>query len=630
MKPSQPVSIRAEGSCGFTKVSRSLPSRLARGARFVRGARDAHNAQGMLEFALALPVLLLLIFGVIEFARILSAWLSVENGARFGIRYAVTGEYDQTYCSAAGSALGLSADDQADGQVDCRVPAWVEDNENKESQLVDWARLPSIRDTATDMALALSKDPAATQGEPHFFKVTVCSSRDANGNGHPDFVLHEANTSEFLPARCTPSDDPGAPGDRVTVVVDFNHPLILPGLSNIWPQIHLSSRRDGVVERFRTSRVINLPMDIVLPTFTPTVSPTPTTSPTPTVTPTATPVPDCSLYSIGGFSVDGNAEIATSLISTATDNPQITRLSFNWGFAENMANSRNYLNLYADWMAVGGYTVWGNGANDMDSPTDSGVDGIFTWTGPVPLPAGSTQEFRADLDNQWPTFGTDMLGSDFGLTMYLDNGCVISRSPAVRPIVTPTPDCSLLTLTRAQVVDDNFDLRVRNNNAATAYLIDSILVWPTDWGMYFNEMAYAGYLYYTVDSTVSPVRAQPSPPVAHPGFTSQTWRADFNNWPAIARSGYLRGELLFDFPGWGTCRIFGELNYVPPPTATATPLVPNTPVPTNPTVPPTATPTPVESTLPPPVATNTATPTSETPVPPPFTPTVTPTFNLDG
>ncbi len=612
-------------------MSTQPDSSRAGGGRALLNKLRVQRAQGMLEFALALPVLLLLIFGVIEFARILSAWLSVENGARFGIRYAVTGEFELSYCTAAGSALGLSADDLADGQADCRVPAWVGNNEIKESHLVDWARLPSIRETATDMALALAIDPAALQGEPRFFKVTVCSSRDANANGDPDFVLHEANTPEFRPAHCTPSDDPGAPGDRVTVVVDFNHPLILPFISNIWPQIHLTSRRDGVVERFRTSRVINLPMDIVLPTFTPTVSPTPTQTPTPTITPTPTPVPDCSLYSIGEFSIHGGAEVSTSLNNTAADNPHITRFSFNWAYAENMGNVRNYSNLYTDWLAVGGYTVWGNGANDLSSPTDTGAESVFTWTGPVNFPAGSSLNYRADLDNQWPEFGADMAGGDFGLTMYLDNGCVISRSPAIRPIVTPTPDCSLLTLASAQVANGYFQLRVRNNNAATAYLIDSTLVWPVTWGMYFNEMAYAGYPYYTVDSTTSPVSAQANPAVAHPGFTSQNWRAYFNNWPAVAQTGYFSGDLLFDFPGWGTCRVFGELNYVPPPTATATPRIPDTPVPTNtPLLPPTATATPLESTLPPPLPSATATATSETPVPPPFTPTVTPTFNLDG
>ena len=56
------------------------------------------RAQGMVEFALILPVILLLIFVIIEVARVLHAWLAVENGARFGVRYAVTGEFDDAQC----------------------------------------------------------------------------------------------------------------------------------------------------------------------------------------------------------------------------------------------------------------------------------------------------------------------------------------------------------------------------------------------------------------------------------------------------------------------------------------------------------------------------------------------------
>ena len=62
---------------------------------------ERRPGQGLVEFALILPVLLLVLFGIIEFARILQAWLSVENGARFGVRYAVTGEYNTAYCDPA-------------------------------------------------------------------------------------------------------------------------------------------------------------------------------------------------------------------------------------------------------------------------------------------------------------------------------------------------------------------------------------------------------------------------------------------------------------------------------------------------------------------------------------------------
>ena len=102
--------------------------------------------QSMVEFALALPILLLLIFGIIEFGRMLQAWLALENGARFAVRFAVTGSYDPQYCEEAANALSgiytpqqILGDDytnsgtvdliNADGPTtfDCRVSeTWVE------------------------------------------------------------------------------------------------------------------------------------------------------------------------------------------------------------------------------------------------------------------------------------------------------------------------------------------------------------------------------------------------------------------------------------------------------------------------------------------------------------------------
>ena len=62
--------------------------------------RKKYRAQGLVEFALILPVLLMLMFSIIEIARLLHAWLAVENGARYGVRYAVTGEFDVNHCQA--------------------------------------------------------------------------------------------------------------------------------------------------------------------------------------------------------------------------------------------------------------------------------------------------------------------------------------------------------------------------------------------------------------------------------------------------------------------------------------------------------------------------------------------------
>ncbi|HUV94852.1 MAG TPA: TadE/TadG family type IV pilus assembly protein [Anaerolineae bacterium] len=54
---------------------------------FVRGQRG----QTLVEFALVLPILVLLLVGMLEVGRLLNAWLIVSNGAREGARYATVG-----------------------------------------------------------------------------------------------------------------------------------------------------------------------------------------------------------------------------------------------------------------------------------------------------------------------------------------------------------------------------------------------------------------------------------------------------------------------------------------------------------------------------------------------------------
>jgi len=230
----------------------------ARGRRF--------RGQTLVEFALVVPTILLLLFAIIEIARLFHAWISIENAARFGVRYAVTGEYDLQYC--AGFPGGV-CDDQSE----------------RES-----ARIPSIKDAAMAGASSVWHDPGAADGQPGFLKVTVCSNKAGIVYFPPD-----AGTSTT--ADCQPSEDPGGPGDRVSVTVDFDHPIISPIISAWLPQVRLSAQREGIVEQYRVSRVIGLPATISVPTFTPTntatatLTPTNTTTPVPTDTPTPTLTP---------------------------------------------------------------------------------------------------------------------------------------------------------------------------------------------------------------------------------------------------------------------------------------------------------------------------------------------------
>jgi Flp pilus assembly protein TadG len=60
----------------------------------------SRRAQAALEFALAIPVLLTLILGVLDAGRVVVAATSLNNAAREGARYAATHVYDGTCTSA--------------------------------------------------------------------------------------------------------------------------------------------------------------------------------------------------------------------------------------------------------------------------------------------------------------------------------------------------------------------------------------------------------------------------------------------------------------------------------------------------------------------------------------------------
>ncbi len=301
------------------------------------------RAQSLVEFAIALPFLLMLVFGIIEFGRFLQAWLALENGARFGVRYAITGNYNPDYCQAAGEALGLGSDDILDGSYDCQVPQSVTNWEDETNALMDWARLPSIRDAALAGATGIAWDDASDvsgdyqaylanayatsdlsqtdRGDPAlpgYFNVTVCSNRvepvEGSSNQYkvfqfdPNPLYYTPNDPDKLndyqfPDYCEQAigsvdgnvftqtgiehyvDDAGGPGDRVRVVLTYRHPLITPFLSAQWQTLRITAQREGLVEKFRTSRVTGLTGAIGQAAFWTLSPPPPSDTPLPSNTP---------------------------------------------------------------------------------------------------------------------------------------------------------------------------------------------------------------------------------------------------------------------------------------------------------------------------------------------------------
>jgi Flp pilus assembly protein TadG len=66
--------------------------------RFQRNRRESGVA--MVEFALALPFLAIIAFGIIDLGRAYLTWVQVKNAAREGANYAQTHPYAQTPANA--------------------------------------------------------------------------------------------------------------------------------------------------------------------------------------------------------------------------------------------------------------------------------------------------------------------------------------------------------------------------------------------------------------------------------------------------------------------------------------------------------------------------------------------------
>ncbi len=228
-----------------------------------------------------------------------------------------------------------------------------------------------------------------------------------------------------------------------------------------------------------------------------------------------------------------------------------------------------------------------------------------------------------------------------------------------RPIVTPEPTCEDIYATFHRLWDDSYEILVRNNNYADAYLVDSTVQWPSPGTSYVDSMDFNWERYYDGNSTAEIVNAAPAPPgILIDGYSYAWWYANFANYGAVLPYGDYSAELIFEYPDAGLlCTIFVDDEILAPtptpttnPNATATstntlvPTFTNTPVPTQTPIP-SSTLTPTNTTEPAPTdtptPTNTNTPSltpgdsepSETPTTIPTeepTPTPTPTIIIIG
>jgi hypothetical protein len=375
------------------------------GPPMTQAGKKRRVGQGIVEFALVLPVMLMLIFVIIELARVLHAWLSVENAARFAIRYAVTSEYDGAFCANG---------EDADG-------ACIEASDIPE------ARILSIDQVAYAGAPGILRNPDEEDWSQNgYFKVTVCANPSDN--------LTPSDQNNWVTdwtAQCAGGNNGGEEGEKVAVVVDFNHPLITPFLSEIWPQLHLTSERDGIVETFRTVRYVGAGLFTPgTPIYTDTATPTPTETATLTATRTPTPTPDCSLIYMTGMWQSRDDRISASV---ANDNPMDTYLTTTYIEWPQM----DAYGAYVNWLDFDGHQYWGG--NDHSSPTYHGGD----WER---LGGGGEADWEVDFSSEPPegiygdfTVGLTFAFSDSSLTCYVSSHIYLEQLPTWTPTLTRTP-----------------------------------------------------------------------------------------------------------------------------------------------------------------------------------------------
>lgn len=297
--------------------------------------KRARRGQGLVEFAIILPIVLTAFFAIIELARVYHAWVAVENGARFGVRYAITGEFDETKCG------GGTCDNDSEEEA-ARVST-VKD--------VAWAGSQSI------IRLAMGTGTNTSTG---YFDVTVCEPDNLVGPG-----------SQFDTYSCNAGETAGDPGDHVAVVVEYNHPIIVPIISSIVPQVRLTAQREATVETFRDVKSDEGPGSDP-PAPQPSLTPPPTTTVEPP--PTESSYDYCAniLYYGDNHPNDGEHSADDDVIFW----DQTENYDKMWKFAFEIFNN----NGISMWLTEY-YVTWTEGASTLDlSRTNYGSSTPPTWT----------------------------------------------------------------------------------------------------------------------------------------------------------------------------------------------------------------------------------------------------------
>jgi hypothetical protein len=212
------------------------------------------RGQTLVEFTIVLGFLLLLMFLIVETGRILWGWVTVQNAARLGARYAITGNFEPEFAYEPDPRLASAVNAAHRGLS----------------------------------GLPLNENPNRLFEDDNYYLIQVFGVNFCDED--PD----GPSSLDLCP------DDAGLPGEVVVVRVLYRVPTITPLFRPIARSVLVHGQVSLTNELFGHQGSFNQgvglppnspPIPTLGPTPTPTPTPTATATPTPGATPTATDTP---------------------------------------------------------------------------------------------------------------------------------------------------------------------------------------------------------------------------------------------------------------------------------------------------------------------------------------------------
>ena len=352
--------------------------------------------QGLVEFALTLPILLLLLFGVIEFGRMIFIFSSVTAAVREAVRFgSATGinpsagvEYYRDCAGIRDAAVrlggisGLNANNiiitYDDGPTTqnskgtCPIggtgPANLELGDRilinvsvNYTTIVPLLDLPTIPIQSQSSRTILREVVAGNAQAPATLTPGPTSTNTATNTPGPSATPTQTITITPTPTRTstpTPTATPTFTETPTNTPTSTQTPTV-----TITPIISLTPSNTPTVTQTPTNTPTLTPTPTRTVTPTPTQTPTPTRTPTPTITPT--PTPACAI-SASPISRSG-AKFDFTLSNIGSQDLTITSLTIDW--VDSPPSQR------LQTITLNNVTIWSGADNSPNTFISSGWSG---------------------------------------------------------------------------------------------------------------------------------------------------------------------------------------------------------------------------------------------------------------